>query len=655
MHTHTHTYIMNSGDLQYASGSVAIAGNLFVGGTVTSSGTVGSGVTSVTAAAGQTVIGCAPTTGAVVISYTAPTLGGLPSSGVPVSSVYTPDTAVFPAVGAAPISGNLLITGGQVLLGGTLPRGAIVCSSSAGTTLPGAPTNVGGTLEFTNVGIAGVVADSKSFTGTTATDINPALPGTVEFTSPYPGMTVRSSYLEGNKGSGTVEVSNVGVTSLAIKDAMALPLVGDIQLSSGGGISLQYMPSSLSTVPYGNWNYLELYEQNVYVFNTPDAGWYKCLIRNQNNKPPIYPQPNTQYWGLAPFWSPTVQYSAGDIVQREGDLTHPTSLYAAVSSNINVDPFNGSSAWSLIGLPGTPSTSQQIIQITNSGVTSTVAGTGISVTGGPHGDVTVANTGVLSYQSISGSPPTSGSKLYGDMLLSAAPGSGMAILTGSVGSVDLCAFQNTGVLSASASGAGIAVTTSVDPSGGQAVTISNTGVLSVVPSVVVGQEGISCSAASPGVISVGYSLPLRTHLTNSLVLGGGSGSYADPFYPVVVFQYYIGSGTTFVTPIQYAMGIDALNNPQQLGYLSSGPLMVGVPALTPFAIFVGVSTDAIKTSAYSVMQLTDTLQLTSYPATVQLVQMRQGSAVGDPIVWAFVITPTDTTTTSYTGAYTICC
>ena len=132
---------------------------------------------------------------------------------------------------------------------------------------------------------------------------------------------------------------------------------------------------------------------------------------------------------------------------------------------------------------------------------------------------------------------------------------------------------------------------------------SNDGVQSVTPSVVPGQLGITTSTAN-GVVAVGYSIPLRTTLTTSnFILGSGAASYGTPAVPVAVFQYYLGPN--FTTPVNYALGFHSLGATQQIGWLSSGADMAGAAPNTPFAVFVGNSTDIVKTSQYSIMSLTD--------------------------------------------------
>lgn len=649
---------MNSGDLQYASGDVAIAGNLFVAGTVISSNTPApsGGVTSVTsatpAAGGGPTVKCDPTTGAVIVTYEATSLGDTPSSGVPVNSVYTPDTAVFPAVGAVPLSGNILVTGGQVLLDGTLPRGAIVCSTTSGTTLEGAPANVAGTLEITNVGIGGIVADSKSFTGTAASSLSSAAPGTVSFTSPYPGLTVRSSFLDGSTGSGTVEVTNVGVTSLGIVDAIESPLVGNVLMKSGSGIVLDYVSTDINALPWGDWKPTTTYKTGDFAarFISDDSNNFFTALVDNINHPPSGGNDDT-YWAVTTVWRGDYSYSAGQILQCWVGIG--SSLYIALVSVPQgvVAPTLGSSNayWELIGFEGSS----------------------------PSNCIRASNSGVLSLQSLSppagGGTPVTGETLTGPMLMTSTEGSGIGILTATVLGGKLCQFANTGVLSATAGtgilvsgstgavtisnngvtvamgGDGITVATAGGTGTGE-VTISNDGVLSVTPSVVAGQLGITTSTAS-GVVTVGYSMPLRTTLTTSnFILGGGAASYGNPAVPVAVFQYYLGPD--FTTPVNYALGLHALGATQQIGWLSSGADMAAAAPNTPFAFFVGNSTDIVKTSQYSVMTLTDSQLTYSYPESIQLLEVRQGGTVGDPTVWAFIIRPT---AFPYVGCYSMHC
>ena len=647
---------MNSGDLQYASGSVAIAGNLFVGGTVTAAGG-GGGVSSVTGAVGasptQPTIVCSPTTGAVIVSYVAASLGSGSPSGVPVNSMYTPDTAVFPQVGAAPLSGNILVTGGQTLLGGTLPRGAIVCATKSGTTLSGAPSNVAGTLEITNVGIAGVIADSKVFTGTAVTGDLPAAPGYVEFTSPNPGMTVRSTYLNGAVGSGIVEVSNVGVTSLAIKDSTADPLVGDVLVSSSSGISLSYTSTPGSTTyPSGLWNTTQLYKHGDHAgqeFSLGNFIWSLCLTDNVNyppkdNSPPTY-EPK---WEPVAYWTSTLPYVGAGIFTTylPPGATIPL-LYRSLQFATGVVP-TATAYWAIDGTPGIPSTSTQVIEISNTGVLSAVAATGIGVgstgTDGT-GTVTIYNTGVLSLQSSSppdgGGAPVSGETLIGPVVMSASDGSGIGILTSTVGPFKVCAFANTGVRSAVAG-------TGIDVSGGAggtgAVTISNTGVLSVTPSVVAGQLGITTST-DLGVVTVGYQVPrpvAGTLPTSYGGLGTGLGSWTFPYLPDSAATWE----TTGSIPIGSILHLSSFNSSTQLGCIQAPA------AATNFAIIFGnLPGDATyAVNDLSVISLTDSNQGQVYPESVQITFIREVGTITS--YTAFLVT-LSASLNAYKGFYSI--
>jgi len=676
---------MNSGDLQYASGDVAIAGNLFVAGTVISSNpSSGGGVTSAIAGTGIGVsaatgpvtfsnsgilsvtaatpapgngptVKCDTSSGAVVVSYAATSLANGVPSGVPVNSMYTPDTAVFPQVGAAPVSGNILVTGGQVLLGGTLPRGAIVCATKSGTTLPGAPANVAGTLEITNVGIAGVIADSNSFTGTAATLTNPALPGYVEFTSPHPGLTVRSSFLDGSTGSGTVEVTNVGVNSLAIKDSMADPLVGDVLVSSSSGISLSYTSTPSSTIyPSGLWNYTKFYKQGDHAgqeFSPGNFVWSLCLVDNVNYPPKDWsppPVPSAK-WEPVAYWTSTLPYLGPDVFATyllPGD-TIPL-LYRSLQQATGIVPTN-TAYWAIDGTPGIPSTSAQVIEISNSGV--------------------------LSLQSYS--PPKAGGAVVwgelvtGPLIMNAEVGSGIAMATGtSFGGLKVCDFANTGVLSTVAgtgigvSGATGAVTISnagvtlamagdgieVLTAGGTGtgeVTINNTGVLSVVPNFVdYTLAGISVTGTNAEK-TLGYFQPFRKSLFNSLYVlpvsgfGTGLGTNWNPWAAQAAANSILYSVNGNILgpwlPCANILHINQAGFSRVTGYLSDYS--------EPFILYTGrnmiPNVDPAAITDYSCLTLSDGNQSSVYSGSIQMVLMATLQLDGSYLIYGngFLITP----------------
>lgn len=154
--------------------------------------------------------------------------------------------------------------------------------------------------------------------------------------------------------------------------------------------------------------------------------------------------------------------------------------------------------------------------ITNSGVTSNVAGSGISVSSAS-GDVTISNTGLLSATAGSGIDVNTSAgnvTITNNGLLAAAAGTGISVSTLS----GTATIANTGLLSATA-GSGIGVSTSA----GNA-TITNNGVLSAIAGTGISVDNSTgnVTITNTGVTSVGLTMPAIFSVANSPVTTTGT-------------------------------------------------------------------------------------------------------------------------------------
>lgn len=155
--------------------------------------------------------------------------------------------------------------------------------------------------------------------------------------------------------------------------------------------------------------------------------------------------------------------------------------------------------------------------VSNTGVLSNVAGSGISVSGAT-GNVTIANTGVLSTTAGSGigvSGANGNVTISNNGLLSAAAGNGVSVATTAGNAV----ITNTGVLS-NAAGSGISVS---GPTGN--VTIANTGVLSTIAGSGIGVSGANgnVTISNNGLLSAsaGNGVSVATTAGNAVITNTG--------------------------------------------------------------------------------------------------------------------------------------
>jgi hypothetical protein len=452
------------------------------------------------------------------VGLTAPTsVFNSPATNSPITTSGTLDltfiTQSANTVFAGPTSGGAVVPTFRSLVVADLPTGipnanlqnsSVTVNGSTGLSVSGSPVSLGGVLTLTNTGVTSAVAGT--------------------------GISVSAS-------TGAVTISNVGVTSVIAGSGISVSSsTGSITITSTGGGGT--VTSVGLTAPTS-------------VFNSPATG-SPITTAGTLGLTFITQSANTVFAG------PT---SGGAVVPTFRSLVVadlPTGIPNANLQNSSIT-VNGSTG---LSVGGSPVSLGGVLTLTNTGVTSVTAGSGISVSAST-GAITISSTaGGGSVTSVGLSAPAifsvSGSPVItsGTLTFTSNTQSANTVYAGpSTGPVAVPTFRSlvvadlpTGIPNANLQNSSITVngSTGLSVSGspvslGGVLTLTNTGVTSVTAGT-----GISVSASTGAVTitATGASSAL-----NSLTLAGPSSSEIWGTIGNNVYKYNPTTGKTcFVGP-----------------------------------------------------------------------------------------------------------
>jgi hypothetical protein len=464
----------------FTSGDVSIVGGTGIttsfaptpaGGTLTINGpppTPAGGVTQIVAGTGVTI---SPAGGTGVVTINAPGGG---------SGVAAIDSSTCPAPSPAPFTGTVSIDAGTGITKTCSPTGITFNNGGVLSVMQGTGITVGGTASdpvITNDGVTSVVGGTGISTTAASGAITLSNDGVLGVTGGT-GVTVtgptaapvitNDGVLSVTAGTGVTlggtaanPIINAAAgtpTRLAVTSPTPSPFVGgDITIAGGAGVTTTFAPT-----PAGG-------TITITAAPAPSPGSGVSSVTASGGG--ISASPTTGAVVLANTGVHSVTSTSSQI-----SVTGPPPTGGAVTISAPTPLLTSVTAAPTPGISiASPTPTSRVI--TNTGVTSNVAGLGISLSGAT-GAVTITNTGVRT----------------------AAGGTGIGV-SASTGAVTI---SNTGVTSAVA-GAGIGVS---GPTG--AVTVSNTGVRALASTS--GQITITNPPVSGGTASINVPTPLLTNV-----------------------------------------------------------------------------------------------------------------------------------------------
>jgi hypothetical protein len=462
--------------------------------------------------------------------------GGLVKSSLIVNPDITPATITDASL-ATP---NITVTAGTGLGGGgTFALGGSTTLNNTGVLSNIAGSGIGVSGATGNITISNTGVLSLAFTGgtlygniaaaagavTLAPTLNTQTAATV-FAGPTSGIpavptfrTLANTDLPGN-GAITVTGStglSIGGSPVSLGGTLTLTNTGVTSNFAGTGINVS---GPTGAVTISNTGILGITGsgaginvtagQNPVVTNTGvtsfafTGGTLYSNAASSTGAVTLAPALNTQTANTV-FAGPTTGAAAAPTFRTLGNTDLPGNGAITVTGSTGL-----SVGGSPVSLGGT-------LTLTNTGVTSNVAGTGINVSG-PTGAVTISNTGILGITgSGAGINVTAGQNpvVTNTGVTSNVAGTGINV-SGPTGAVTI---SNTGILGITGSGAGINVTAGQNP------VVTNTGVTSFA---FTGGTLYTNAASATGAVTLAPAL--NTQTANTFFAGPASGAAAAPTF-----------------------------------------------------------------------------------------------------------------------------